>query len=319
MSTRPSFFEVYAAQHLSAALRPAVRFVFDVFSVRNPRLIPLATHSDEIFTALLLVLETSQLRRDSALLAESFYSLRRTVFASFHAQAAEQPLATRHVVLSLVFSVLIPHIAVKCQQWYSDQTGGAAAAFFPDGIPQVPAESLAVHPSLQLSTANVTPNPQTQSRLNRLLIRLFQSPKRLMNLFNALRHYTTTPAFRSLAMKWYPRVCAFFETINMLFNVAYMYGHTRYFSLSLALQGLVLRRSGPIDLLHLTTSKMYSATQYSSPLYRFLSAASERLLMLLKSGFIASIFAFRFLQYYYAAEVCYAKHIYFFITYQGKD
>lgn len=302
---RPAFFELYTAEHLSASLRPALRFVLEVLSVRYPRLVRLASRSDEIFTSLLLVLETSQLRKDSALLSESFYSLRRTAAVSFQANDLKfAPLSRKQIVLSVFFSVVIPHLKSKLDMWYSNATGGAAAELFDSHIdsvgPVLDNDDNASQPPSVSNASLLLHNPS--SRLAFLKVYM----KELQRRYEAVRTFVMGPAFQRLALKWYPRITSVGESINLAYNFMYLFGHTNHFSFSLALQGLVLRRLSAGELL----LDMSRSSAVSSPgttgisLSNVASAASERILGIFKTGFFASIFAFRFLQYYYAAEVC---------------
>lgn len=305
ISTRPSFFEVYAAQHLSAALRPAVRFVLEVLSVRHPRLIRIANRSDDVFTAVLLLLEASHLSRHSALLAESFYALRRSSDHTFRFGAPDKPITLPNTLVTLLLSVILPHVRVKLDEWFSDATGGAAASMFPEGFDfsQQNADTAqpinipsSISPSMTQRRTFHMPCPW-------LMKRLLRYPRNALRLIKAIRSYIRTPEFRARALKWYPRVCAVADTSNLLLNVLYLYGHSRFFSISLALQGLVLRRTTPNDLLQMSAMRRQQYASGEWGLARFLVNSSDRVLAVLKMSFFASIFAFRFLQYFYAAEV----------------
>lgn len=302
LSSRPSFFEVYAAQHLSEALRPAVRFVLDVLSVRNPRLLRAAAWSDEIFTAALLALESSHLRSHFALISESFYSLRRSAHGSFvTSNISEDSPSWAQVFRSIFFAVLLPHIKVKLDKWYSNATGGAAAALFQRDEPPLQSArnpQIAVSSELRAharSTLNSSASRHTIFNSIRVLLR------RLLLLLNRLYAHIRSPLFKANAIRWYPRICAGIEGVNLALNILYLYGHSKYFNLSLALQGLILRRTGMADLMRMAFTGFKSHEQTSSS--SIYGTLVERLLGGLKWAFLASIFAFRFLQYYYAAEV----------------
>lgn len=299
---RPSFFEAYAAAHLSSALRPAFRFVLEVLSVRHPALIRISTRADDIFTALLLVLETSQLRTDAALLAESFYSLRRTTATSFkqHSSSAE-PLSGRQVLLSVAIAVLVPHVRATLDNWHSTATGGAAAELFADGY--TPGLGVAAEANDEPQFAQQTTHscPSRVTCMSDVFVIALSEMKRLLR---ALRRVFSSPSARELALTWYPRVSALFESTDLAFNLLYLFGRTRFFSLSLAMQRLILRRSSPSELMQssMESTSFFPPDETRIDIPRMLAATSERLLMVCRASFFAGIFAFRFLQYYYAAE-----------------
>lgn len=298
---RPGFFEVYAANHLSTALRPALRFALDVLSVRHPFLIRIAARSDEIFTAVLLLLETSQLRKESALLAESFYSLRRSKNLSFRPnELIETPLQGKQVFLSILFGVILPHTKTKLDSWYSDATGGAAAALFVSDEPQVSHSVTTSQDSRQMSDNSSAVRLHLDSSL------VFNPVRTFARLIRAMKHFLSSPAFLRMVLRWYPRISTCCEGTNLLFNILYLFRHTRYFTLALALQGLVLRRATPTETMKSSSrsTPFFTEGNRSFNLTQVLSATSERVLAVFKMSFFMGIFAFRFLQYYYAAEVC---------------
>lgn len=304
LSSRPSFFEVYASQHLNGTLRPAVRFLLEVLSVRNPRLITASAWSDEIFSAVLLVLEISQLRKGSALLAESFYSLRRSVNSSFKPNLTlQKPLSGSQVICSVFFAVLVPYVKAKLDNWYENATGGAAAALFPDQLPPDSDHSADSPYQPFLQSLSIHNHSERSSFLHHLL----QSPQLLAKLVTALQRYLKNPSLRKRALALYPHICLVFEGINLLFSILYLYDFSNYFTLPLALQRLVLRRVGAHDLLGIVSLTTNGAQmQLNTGAWNIWSTVTEKLLDLLKAAFFASIFGFRFLQYYYATEVSYS-------------
>jgi hypothetical protein len=113
--------------------------------------------------------------------------------------------------------------------------------------------------------------------------------------FNVAEHF----------IRWYPSCSALYEGVALVFNMLYMFGHARYFSPSLALQGLVVRRltareiQGPVVRGRLGNSYVPE----SRPALAAISSGADAVLSAAKYAFVAGIFAFRFLEYYYAAEV----------------
>lgn len=293
-TSRPAFFEVYAANHLSSALRPAFRFALEVLSVRHPLLIRIAARSDEIFTGLLLILETSQLNKESALLGESFYSLKRSRGLK-HTGLQEVPLSRKQLLFSVVFSVIVPHFKAKLDTWYSDITGGAPTDFFDEsdpgqGFPPQEQQTFSQLPSRLSSRARHAPLGPLQ---------------KFRQLLKAVERLLSSRSFQSTVLEWYPYISTACESLDLLFNILYLFGHSRHFNLALALQGLVLRRKSTLEAMTSQSQKtpFFPHGSRSFDLAQVLSAASERLLTAFKAGFFVGVFAFRFLQYYYAAEV----------------
>lgn len=133
---RPSYFEMFAQERLLPTLKPALRFVLQVFAQRHPRLLPVALKSDEIFTFLHFLLELNSLRKNQASCAEAFYGLRRghTFSAREASSAVEQgPLSRNEIVSSLVCLVFIPYVKQKLDNLYEEASGSALADMFFQG------------------------------------------------------------------------------------------------------------------------------------------------------------------------------------------
>ncbi|RID64515.1 hypothetical protein BRARA_E03447 [Brassica rapa] len=75
--TRPTFFEMAAAQQLPSSLRAALTYSLGVFALRRSFLHRILDYEDEFFAALMLVLEGHSLRTTDASFAESLYGLKR--------------------------------------------------------------------------------------------------------------------------------------------------------------------------------------------------------------------------------------------------
>lgn len=281
-SGRPSFFEVYAAQHLNGTLRPAVRFALDVLAVRHRRLRFFANWSDELFSLIMLLLESVQLRRYSCLLSESFFGLRRTSSLNFAPVSPQRERLSRiQIGLALLFDVVFSYARAKADASHSSLTGGAAAPLFEDDQMSINHEPHAVRDSFSV--------PRRQA-----LVRLIRST------FTRIRRLRREDIVSSF-VKLYPKLRSTVDGCNILLNLLYLYGHSRFFSLSLLLQRLCLRRGSHQDVMNLTLSNRLRRPSFRSDT---LTALADGFLNILRTTFIASIFAFRFLQYYYATEVC---------------
>lgn len=305
ISNRPSFFEIYAAQHLNTALRPALRYLLDVLAIRHPRLRPVSNWFDECFTALLVFIDSAQLSQQSALLSESFYGLRRTSSTKFSPSPSLSILSRSQLALAIFLDVICPYLNSKIEAYHSAITGGAAAALFQPSPGLQPAISFSnpnlFSPSAPVgsSIAHRNSHQTRPSSWASLLLQFFSSPRRALSMARALVRYTRSVQFRTLLVQRYSVAKALFDACNTLLNLLYLYGYSQYFCISLLLQRLVLRRDSQLDILQFTLRDKLSIDGGPFSFGRTV----QRVLTLLKTGLLASIFAFRFLQFYYAAEV----------------
>ncbi|XP_004302102.1 PREDICTED: peroxisome biogenesis protein 12 [Fragaria vesca subsp. vesca] len=127
--TRPTFFEMAAAQQLPASLRAALTYSVGVLALRRPFLHRVLDYEDEFFAFLMLVLETHSLRTTDASFSESLYGLRRRAVKvkvqkedarlspgeEFHHSGLEK----RQKVLSVVFLVVLPYFKSKLHAIYN--------------------------------------------------------------------------------------------------------------------------------------------------------------------------------------------------------
>ncbi|KAI3990808.1 hypothetical protein MKX01_011716 [Papaver californicum] len=75
--TRPTFFEMAAAQQFPASLRAALTYSLGVLAVRRPFLHKVLDYDDEFFALLMMILENHSLRTTDASFPESLYGVRR--------------------------------------------------------------------------------------------------------------------------------------------------------------------------------------------------------------------------------------------------
>ncbi|MCO5596351.1 hypothetical protein L7F22_050412 [Adiantum nelumboides] len=155
--SRPTFFEMAAAQQLPASLRAALLYSLgsrsrqhssdaegfwnrssivkvepeflqrlQVLAQRRPILHKIIDYSDEAFGLLMLVLEAHSLRTTDASFAESLYGLRRRpvgIKLNSKQQATGKTSITRmHRYLSLLFLVGLPYLKAKAQAVYDAQS-----------------------------------------------------------------------------------------------------------------------------------------------------------------------------------------------------
>ncbi|KAL3523740.1 hypothetical protein ACH5RR_016574 [Cinchona calisaya] len=134
--TRPTFFEMAAAQQLPSSLRAALTYSLGVLALRRPFIHKILDYEDEFFALLMLVLEAHSLRTTDASFAESLYGLRRRavnikvnikkknlLFNSSSSSADDgiqhSGLERRQRVLSVVFMVVLPYFRSKLQSVYN--------------------------------------------------------------------------------------------------------------------------------------------------------------------------------------------------------
>uniref|UniRef100_A0A2P2JYI9 Peroxisome biogenesis protein 12-like n=1 Tax=Rhizophora mucronata TaxID=61149 RepID=A0A2P2JYI9_RHIMU len=120
--TRPTFFEMAAAQQLPASLRAALTYSIGVLALRRPFLHKVLDYEDEFFALLMLVLETHSLRTTDASFAESLYGLRRRAVKIRAKKVAahlisgdgieHSGLEKHQRILSVVF--LVPYSTFSC-------------------------------------------------------------------------------------------------------------------------------------------------------------------------------------------------------------
>ncbi|KAJ3682392.1 hypothetical protein LUZ60_014965 [Juncus effusus] len=123
--TRPTFFEMAAAQQLPASLRAALTYSLGVFALRRPFLHKILDYDDEFFALLMAILESHSLRTTDASFAESLYGLRRRQSnISFNrnsppSDSIEKTGLRKHQkVLSVAFLVVLPYFKSKLQSIY---------------------------------------------------------------------------------------------------------------------------------------------------------------------------------------------------------
>ncbi|XP_075513453.1 peroxisome biogenesis protein 12 isoform X2 [Primulina tabacum] len=126
--TRPTFFEMAAAQQLPSSLRAALTYSLGVLALRRPFIHKILDYEDEFFALLMMVLETHSLRTTDASFSESLYGLRRrgveivlrksNVPADSGAEIRQTGLQKHQKLLSVMFLVVLPYMKSKLQSVY---------------------------------------------------------------------------------------------------------------------------------------------------------------------------------------------------------
>ncbi|KNA15489.1 hypothetical protein SOVF_097830 isoform A, partial [Spinacia oleracea] len=127
--TRPTFFEMAAAQQLPSSLRAALTYSIGVMALRRPILHKVLDYEDEFFALLMLVLETHSMRTTDASFSESLYGLRRRTVNfklkkdALHFNSTDgiqnSGIEKHQRVLSVVFLVVLPYFKSKLHSIYS--------------------------------------------------------------------------------------------------------------------------------------------------------------------------------------------------------
>lgn len=260
---RPTFFELYAAEQLSSALRPALRFALDVLSVRYASFTRLAERSDEVFTTISFALELTSLRRDSATLSEAFYSLRRVSLETTN----RTTLPPRTVLSGLLWSVIAPYMRLKLDQTF-----------------------------VSMRAQQRTSNPHrirrvTFDRQGALISFTARASAALYAVLHRIHH-----VIRRAFLSHYALFTALTDGAALMAKLLYVLELSPYFSPALIVQRLKLRRLTAAELVGLGTS-----TKPRGILGRTMHGA-DTFVTALKYAFFAALLAFRFLEYYQAAE-----------------
>ncbi|XP_038977307.1 peroxisome biogenesis protein 12-like [Phoenix dactylifera] len=129
--TRPTFFEMAAAQQLPASLRAALTYSLGVFALRRPFLHKVLDYDDEFFALLMMVLESHSLRTTDASFSESLYGLRRRAVKIIHKKHSSNMesndkihhsgLEKHQKVASVAFLVILPYIKSKLHYIYNKE------------------------------------------------------------------------------------------------------------------------------------------------------------------------------------------------------
>ncbi|KAI0158794.1 Pex12 amino terminal region-domain-containing protein [Pestalotiopsis sp. NC0098] len=265
---KPSLFEILSEQQLNALLPPTLRYLLTVLTQRYPRYLLRALNSfDELYALAMLVVERHYLRTRGGAFTEHFYGLKRE-----RALAAEIPRAST-----------------------------AAAAI--------------VRETLKLTTADVWRNLAVVVGVPYLKRKLDESheieaPRALLGA-----NYTRMPANPTIRQrlmhyyKWfirnvYPSVHAGYCFAVLAFNLAYLFDGTKYHSPLMWLIGTRVRRMNGADYRAIEDlGKPKAGMPPAAGLSMFHPRTlGPRLLGSLSMALPLSIFALKFLEWWYASE-----------------
>lgn len=286
--SRPTFFEMAAAQQLPASLRAALLYSLGVLAQRRPILHRVLDHSDEAFGFLMLVLEAHSLRTRDASFAESLYGLRRRpirIFVESKSQPTEKIILTRtHRILSLFFLVGLPYLKSKIQAVYEAQTRNMShAAFWGRGdVDQIDEDS-------------------------------FSMDTEISNVVSASQHSASSAhAFgvklKTSLIRLYPWIHATHEGLSFAYQLLYLLDATHFYTPALQVMGLHVCRASGQELMDASSqieerrNREFERLRGPRLAQAFQRAALKTIYNTLdfaQTGLIASVFLFKMVEWWY--------------------
>ncbi|SPO20872.1 related to Peroxisome assembly protein 12 [Ustilago trichophora] len=274
----PSFFELAAQSQLQDLIKPAVRYVLAVLAQRNPRyLLRIVNSFDEIYALLMAGIEAHYLRVWGSSFAENFYGLRRRRRPGLNRTAAgstsisvarSERLGKKEIRLSLLFLVGLPYLGAKMEDVWERNGGGlsnTASLFGEDATSRFTDSSLPQHPLLK--------------RLRTTAMETFK---------------TTYPYLKTVYQLWL-----------LTYNVRYLFDKTPYWRPWFSLMRIDVRRVGPNDgpRKRLVPKKWPSLVRQPGRFFSMVMGLIPGVVFEgLKYGLPASIFFFKFLEWWYGAD-----------------
>lgn len=294
--SRPTFFEMAAAQQLPASLRGALTYSIGVLALRRPFLHKLLDFEDESFALLMLVLESHTLRTTDASFSESLYGLRRrpaNITVNINKDDAAPSTASlrrRQKLLSVVFLVVLPYLKSKLHSIYNkDREARLRATLWGDENQGFEDDYSPV--STPTSGAGVSVSTRIANRAQRIV------------------------GF------CYPWLHASTEGLQFAYQLLYLLDATGYYSLALHALGIHVCRATGQELMDTSSriSKMRSrererlrGPQWLKTLQGALLSCAYTVLDYAQTGLIAAVFFFKMMEWWYqsAEERMSARTVY---------
>eukprot|EP00465_Bigelowiella_longifila_P012260 CAMPEP_0185264082 /NCGR_PEP_ID=MMETSP1359-20130426/18707_1 /TAXON_ID=552665 /ORGANISM="Bigelowiella longifila, Strain CCMP242" /LENGTH=371 /DNA_ID=CAMNT_0027852175 /DNA_START=1 /DNA_END=1116 /DNA_ORIENTATION=+ len=113
--TRPSFFEVAAADRLTQGLRPALQHILSTMASHFPQLSFVAQRGDELFYTMCYLLDRRYLKTHGASFAENFYCLKRVKILP---DGTETSLGARDQLLAVLCVAGVPYLRTRLEGYY---------------------------------------------------------------------------------------------------------------------------------------------------------------------------------------------------------
>lgn len=272
--SRPTFFEMAAAEQLPRSLRAALTYSIGVLALRTPFLHKLLDYEHESFSLLMLVLEAHSLRTTDASFSESLYGLRRRPANiklndndTSSSSSSSSQLRRRQKLLSLLFLVVLPYLKSKLHSIY---------------------------------------NKEREARIQATL----WGDENESYTFNARASVTTliTKRFQKIVGLCYPLLHAGTEGFQFAYQLLYLLDATGYYSLALHALGIHVCRATGQELMDASSriSKIRSrererlrGPQWIKTLQGALLSCTYTVLDYAQTGLIAAVFFFKMMEWWY--------------------
>ncbi|KAI9078421.1 hypothetical protein K1719_039640 [Acacia pycnantha] len=291
--TRPTFFEMAAAQQLPASLRAALTYSIGVLALRRPFLHRVLDYEDEFFALLMLVLETHSLRTTDASFSESLYGLRRravNIRAKKDDAGSKSANATNHSglekrqkVLSVVFLVVLPYLKHKLHSMYNkEREARLQASLWGDESEGFDVSQSFVEEDFQVSRGTLGAEASIGARMR----------KRVQKIVGFC----------------YPWLHATTEGLTFAYQLLYLLDATGYYSVALHVLGIHVCRATGQELMDTSSriSKIRSrererlrGPQWLKTLQGGLLSCTYTILDYAQTGLIASVFFFKMMEWWY--------------------
>ncbi|EGG13001.1 uncharacterized protein MELLADRAFT_87096 [Melampsora larici-populina 98AG31] len=282
---RPNFFELIAQDQLRDLLSPVTRYVLSVFAQSHPRyLLRIVNRHDECFALLMLFIERYYLKNWGGSFAEHFYGLKRRRRLDsnpieprilLNQTNDHGDLRTKHIRYSLFCLVGIPYLRKKARDLYERLGGSTDSTLLEDDS------------GMGLRVQQIDPNANQRQ--------LFYH--RISDIYKLLYPYTN----------------AAYEAINLVYSLQYLLERSPYWRPFEAWMKLEIRRLSGQDYQRMGQK---IASMAKSPfrrnqrtgarpsllrlLLRIIQRGTNVTLESLKVALPCSIFAFKFLEWWYS-------------------
>ncbi|XP_050888123.1 peroxisome biogenesis protein 12 isoform X2 [Lathyrus oleraceus] len=277
--SRPTFFEMAAADQLPRSLRAALTYSIGVLALRTPFLHKLLDYEDESFSLLMLVLEAHSLRTTDASFSESLYGLRRRPVniklnndSDAAATTTTSQLRRRQKLVSLVFLVVLPYLKSKLHSIYNkEREARIQASLWGDEN-----ESYDFEQNSLVSTSTLDARASVTTRI--------------------------TKRFQKIVGICYPLLHAGTEGFQFAYQMLYLLDATGYYSLALHALGIHVCRASGQELMDASSriSKIRSrererlrGPQWVKTLQGALLSCTYTVLDYAQTGLIAAVFFFK--------------------------
>eukprot|EP00258_Populus_trichocarpa_P030773 XP_024446792.1 peroxisome biogenesis protein 12 isoform X1 [Populus trichocarpa] len=287
--TRPTFFEMAAAQQLPASLRAALTYSIGVLALRRPFLHKVLDHEDEFFSLLMLVLETHSLRTTDASFSESLYGLRRRTVKIRVKKEDVRPnsgdgiqhsgLEKHQRILSVVFLVVLPYFKSKLYSIYNkEREARLQASLWGNGDETVEDAEYFSGGEASLVSRETTIRARLMKKIQKILF------------------------------VCYPWLHASNEGMSFAYQLLYLLDATGFYSLGLHALGIHVCRATGQELMDTTSriSKIRSNERerlHGPPWLKALQGAllscGYTMLDYAQTGLIAAVFIFKMMEWWY--------------------